>query len=287
MKRTMNLKKTITVLAAITMLSAVSVFGQRQYTVENGTKIRVRMNNKISSKTSQAGDTFNTTVTEQVYSSNGLIVIPNGSTVVGRIDDVTPAKKGGKPGQIDVSFIELRLPNGMTRTINGSLTSLDTDKAKSDDEGSASGDKMKNRKIIFIGGGGAGGAVLGAIIGGGKGAIIGGIIGGVGGLLGERLTKGEDATVKDGTEFGVFINQNFSLPRYSATSVNEGQGRDDSPVGTSGDSRTYVVRSGDTLGLISFKMYGTASRYMEIYNANRDKLSSPSRIEVGQVLVIP
>ncbi len=70
---------------------------------------------------------------------------------------------------------------------------------------------MKNRKIIFIGGGGAGGALIGAIVGGGKGALIGGIIGGVGGLLGDRLTKGEEATVKAGTEFGVYINQAFYL----------------------------------------------------------------------------
>lgn len=287
MKRTNNLKRTFTVLIAFTMLSAVSVYGQRMYTVESGTKIRVRINSKITSKTSKAGDRFDTTVTEQVYSSTGVVVIPNGSTVVGRIDDVTPAKKGGDPGQIDVSFVELRLPNGMTRSINGSLTSLDTDQAKSDNEGSASGDKMKNRKIIFIGGGGAGGAVLGAIIGGGKGALIGGIIGAAGGLLGERLTKGEEATVKDGTEFGVYINQNFSLPKYSSTEVNDRPDPRDNSDRTSGESRSYTVRRGDTLGKISFRFYGTSRRYMDIYDANRDKLSSPSSIEVGQVLVIP
>ncbi len=288
MKRTIDLRSTLTLLTAVILLSAVSVFGQRNYTVESGTKIRVRMNEKISSKASQVGDRFSTTVTEQVYSTTGIVVIPNGSTIIGRIDDVTPAKKGGKPGQIDVSFIELRLPNGMTRTINGSLTSLDTDEAKSDDEGAASGDKMKNRKIIFIGGGGAGGAVLGAIIGGGKGAIIGGIIGGVGGLLGERLTKGEEATVKDGTEFGVYINKDFMLPKYSAREIIEGPVRDDDmPDMPVGESQTYVVKRGDTLGKISFRFYGTTGRYMDIYNANRDKLSSPSSIEVGQVLVIP
>ena len=77
------------------------------------------------------------------------------------------------------------------------------------------GDKMKNRKIIFIGGGGAGGAVLGAAIGGGKGALIGGILGAAGGLLGERFTKGEEAQVKSGTEFGVYLNQAVSMPRWT------------------------------------------------------------------------
>jgi len=51
--------------------------------------------------------------------------------VTGRVDAVVPARKGGKPGTIDVSFTQLRLPNGLSRRINGSLTDLDTDDAKS------------------------------------------------------------------------------------------------------------------------------------------------------------
>ena len=184
------------------------------YTVSTGTVLRVRMNNTINSKTARIGNTFTTTVTEPVYSSNGRVVIPVGSTLTGRVDSVVPAKKGGNPGQNSVRFTSVRLPNGATRSINGSLTDLDSDDAKSDSESVASGDKMKNRKIIFIGGGGAGGAVLGAAIGGGKGALIGGILGAAGGFLGERLTKGEEAQVRSGTEFGVYLNQAISMPQW-------------------------------------------------------------------------
>ena len=185
------------------------------YTVSTGTVFRVRMNNNISSKTARVGDRFTTTVTEPVYSGTGQIVIPVGSTVTGRVDSVIPAKKGGNPGQIGVSFTSVRLPSGATRAINGSLTDLDTKNAKSDNESVASGDKMKNRKIIFIGGGGAGGAVLGAAIGGGKGALIGGILGAAGGFLGERFTKGEEAEVRSGAEFGINLNQAVSMPKWS------------------------------------------------------------------------
>jgi hypothetical protein len=185
------------------------------YRLDVGTNIRVRMNGTLSSKTARVGDRFKTTVTEPVYSTNGVVVIPVGSTVNGRVDTVTAARKGGNPGQIGVSFISVQLPNGAVRAINGSLTDLNTKTAKSDNEGGASGDKMKNRKIIFIGGGGAGGAVLGGAIGGGKGALIGGIIGAGAGLLGERLTKGEEAEVKSGTEFGVYLNQSISMTKWS------------------------------------------------------------------------
>jgi hypothetical protein len=187
------------------------------YTVANGSIIRVRMNGTLSSKTAGVGNTFSTTVTEPVYSESGAVVVPVGSTVIGRVDRVERAQKKGNPGAIDVSFTSIRLPNGRTRAINGSLTDLESKTAKSDAEGTAAGDKMKHRKIIFIGGGAGGGALLGAAVGGGKGALIGGIIGGIGGFLGERYTKGEEAQVKSGTEFGVVLNQSISLPKFVET----------------------------------------------------------------------
>lgn len=184
------------------------------YTVEAGKRIRVRMNETLSSKTAKVGERFTVTVREPVYSTTGAVVIPEGSELVGRIDAVVPAKKGGKPGTIDVSFIQAVLPNGSKRVINGSLTELNSDDAKSDSEGTASGDKMKHRKVIWYGGGAAGGAILGAAIGGGKGALIGGLLGAGGGFLGERYTKGEEAKVESGTEFSVYLNRAVSMPKF-------------------------------------------------------------------------
>jgi hypothetical protein len=73
---------------------------------------------------------------------------------------------------------------------------------------------MKNRKLIFIGGGGAGGAVIGGAIGGGKGALIGGLLGAGGGFLGDKLTKGKEAEVESGTEFSIYLNRAVSMPRF-------------------------------------------------------------------------
>ncbi len=285
MNRLNNLKTLVAVFAVLLVFGSIDAFAQRSYTVEQGTRIRVRMNDTLSSKTARAGDTFQTTVTEAVYSNNGVVVIPTGSTITGRVDSVRKAKRGGDPGTIDVSFTQVNLPNGTRRSINGSLTDLNTKDAKSDNEGTASGDDRKNDKIIFIGGGAAGGAIIGAIAGGGKGALIGSIIGGLAGLGGERLTKGEDAEVKSGTEFGIYLNRSVSMPRFGAVGDDDDDRRYNDNRGTSG--RTYTVRPGDTLGKISQRFYGSTRRYMDIYEANRNVLSSPSRVEVGQVLVIP
>jgi hypothetical protein len=197
-----------------TVVKRTTVPSTRYFTVQSGQVLRARLNTTLSSKTARVGNTFTATVTEPVYADNGTMVIPTGSVLTGRIDSVQAAQKGGKPGTIDAHFVSLRTPNGTNRSINGTLTDLTTDDAKSDSEGTARGDKMKNRKLIFIGGGGAGGAVLGAAVGGGKGALIGGILGAGAGFLGDRLTKGEEAEVRSGTEFGVYLNQSVSLPKF-------------------------------------------------------------------------
>lgn len=51
--------------------------------------------------------------------------------------------------------------------------------------------------------------------------------------------------------------------------------------------RTYTVQSGDTLSGISRRFYGTPSRWIDIYQANRDRLSSESALRVGQEVRIP
>lgn len=49
----------------------------------------------------------------------------------------------------------------------------------------------------------------------------------------------------------------------------------------------YTVVSGDTLSGIAKKFLGSASRYMDIFNVNKDQLNDPDKIKVGQKLVIP
>jgi nucleoid-associated protein YgaU len=51
--------------------------------------------------------------------------------------------------------------------------------------------------------------------------------------------------------------------------------------------QTYTVQKGDTLSEIAQKFYGKASEYRRIFEANRDQLSDPDKIRVGQVLKVP
>jgi nucleoid-associated protein YgaU len=59
-----------------------------------------------------------------------------------------------------------------------------------------------------------------------------------------------------------------------------------SPAGASA-GETYTVKAGDTLSKIAKEKLGDANAYHEIFNANRDQLSDPDKIKLGQVLKIP
>jgi len=56
---------------------------------------------------------------------------------------------------------------------------------------------------------------------------------------------------------------------------------------TVGEVTVYEVKAGDTLGAIAQRFYGKASLYPKIFEANRDILSNPDLIKVGQKLKIP
>lgn len=49
----------------------------------------------------------------------------------------------------------------------------------------------------------------------------------------------------------------------------------------------YVVKYGDTLSGIAQRMLGSQKKFMDIYNANQDRMASPDRLEVGRPLRIP
>ncbi len=53
------------------------------------------------------------------------------------------------------------------------------------------------------------------------------------------------------------------------------------------EATVYEVKPGDTLGAIAQRFYGKASLYPKIFEANKDILSNPDLIKVGQKLKIP
>ena len=69
--------------------------------------------------------------------------------------------------------------------------------------------------------------------------------------------------------------------------VVERPGAHAAPSPASSATKTYTVKSGDTLSKIARDHLGDGNAYMEIFNANRDQLTDPDKIKPGQVLRIP
>ena len=73
--------------------------------------------------------------------------------------------------------------------------------------------------------------------------------------------------------------------------------RDDSGIVSGGSSQltskdehtlqSYTVEKGDSLSKIAQKVYGKASLWRQIYEANQDHIKDPDLIYPGQVLRLP
>ena len=61
----------------------------------------------------------------------------------------------------------------------------------------------------------------------------------------------------------------------------------DPSIAPPAEPRTYKVQPGDSLSKIAKQFYGDANKYLRIFEANKDQLSDPNLIKVGQVLKIP
>jgi nucleoid-associated protein YgaU len=84
------------------------------------------------------------------------------------------------------------------------------------------------------------------------------------------------------------VNPNWAQEVIADITVSASEGRTmGAGVGSTGQAQTYTVKAGDSLSKISKAVYGNASDYMKIFEANRDVLSDPNKISPGQNLRIP
>lgn len=192
-----------------------------QDSVAGETVLALRMETQLGSGSSKVGDPFTATVMQGV-SADGQAGIPAGSRVEGHVAVVEPARRMSRSGTIAVEFDRLILPDGRTYQIDGNLTSLDPEERKKiDEESRISGDSTKNRSIVFIGGGAGVGAVIGVLAGGGKGAAIGTGVGAAAGTAAVLMSKGHEAEVTPGTEFGLELVNRVELSRPDVQAARE------------------------------------------------------------------
>jgi hypothetical protein len=144
--------------------------------VPAGTPVVVRLQQTVSAKNSNVGDSFSGVLAQSVV-VHGVSVIRAGAPVTGV---VTAAKGQGRfKGAGDLAIAIKRVGEYEVSTTSYEATAKGKGK----------------RSAEFIGGGGGGGALIGGLAGGGKGALIGGLLGAGAGTAGAVLTGNKDITV--------------------------------------------------------------------------------------------
>ncbi len=156
----------------------------QQYTLDSGTVVPIVTTEALDSKTAQPNDVFHATLAGDLM-SNGVVVIPRGSPVMGRVVEVHEATHFKGSSLLTVELTQV--------TARGRKVTLVTDTFSK--EGAARG---KNT-AIKAGGGAALGALIGALAGGGKGAAIGAAAGAGAGTGVNAVTRGEQTQIASET----------------------------------------------------------------------------------------
>ncbi len=160
------------------------------------TVLLVEMASGLSSHTSQPGQAFRATVAQEV-SRNGLLAVPVGSIVYGKITEAHPADKIGGRAKLALLFHTLELPGGEPLAIAANFD--------------LAGKSQRTKDAAMIGGGVVGGAIIGDQIDDGTGTAIGAIIGGVAGTVAAKKTKGKPVEVPAGTMLTLTLTQPLTV----------------------------------------------------------------------------
>lgn len=92
--------------------------------LERGKVLRLRVLNSVSSNYVREGEAFAAYVDETIFGPQGQTVIPQGSLLRGRIQDVSKSQFFGKGGSFRMAFDNVTLPNGEIQPIDLKLASV-------------------------------------------------------------------------------------------------------------------------------------------------------------------
>ena len=75
--------------------------------------------------------------------------------------------------------------------------------------------------------------------------------------------------------------------KKSGVDMSAASGPNAQPAGASSLGHGYQVQSGDTLSKIAKRVYGDASEWTKIWEANKDTIPNPDLIHPGQQITLP
>ena len=191
------------------LLLAAMLAAQTNPPVPAGTALMVRLETTLATFSNRVGDPFQGKIMQPIV-LNGKTLIPAGSTVEGRVTKVSePRRIQGKP-TIGILPEAVILPTGERYYLDATLTDTNIPGTDVSAEGQYKGQGHDKRDKLEVGGGAAGGMLVGGLIGGGPGVLIGGAVGATSTTV-HWLVKHRSATMPAGTQLTLELNRPLTM----------------------------------------------------------------------------
>jgi hypothetical protein len=191
------------------LLLATMLAAQSNGPVPAGTALMVRLDTTLATFSNRAGDPFQGKLTQPVV-VNGNTVIPVGATIEGRVTKVSEPRRISVNPTIAILPEAVILPSGERYFLDATLTDTNIPGSDVSTEGQFKGSGHDRRDQLEVGGGAAGGMLVGGLIGGGPGILIGGAVGATSTTV-HWLAKHRSATLPAGTQLTLELNRPLTM----------------------------------------------------------------------------
>ena len=171
-------------------------------TVPPGTRLRLALEQPLSSETARAGDAFSAESTSPIR-IEGVEAVPSGARFHGSISEAAPAEDSEGRGRMTLVFESVQIPDGERVAFNTRPLILRAPSTKKKDAG-------------IVGGLAAAGAVVGGLLAGKGGAMGGAVVGGAAGVAVVTTDKGREITLGSRAPLSVEVDESFTVSRPKA-----------------------------------------------------------------------
>jgi hypothetical protein len=149
---------------------------EREGELREGTLLKTKMLDTLSTSSTMRGTRFSAEVTEAIE-RNGRVIIPIGSILDGQVTEVHGGKRITGGALLHLETRNVTLPDGTHYIVHAQVTGTGRSDFKVTDEGTLKKKDHAKETLAIMGGVTGAGAVSGAMMGGGVGAVVGASIG--------------------------------------------------------------------------------------------------------------
>jgi hypothetical protein len=176
--------------------------------LQEGATIHVRLLERLSTATSEKGESFKTRVAFDVL-QDGQVLIPAGAEIDGHIAESSKGSFGGH-GTLRLRPETVILPDGSHYQLHAAVTPSTGSHARVGTEGEILPNSRVKRDSMEYGGAVGAGATTGALMAGPVGALTGGLIG-AGVVTAHLLVSHPQATLEPGTNLMFTLTETLSM----------------------------------------------------------------------------